>query len=56
MSKLGKLLDNEELAAKLTAAGFSYPRKIYDAKDSDLRKCLSRSEIERVRARFPRQR
>jgi uncharacterized protein (DUF2267 family) len=56
MSKLGILLDDEALADKLTKAGFDTPRKIRDAANSQLKKHITKSELDRVRERFPKQR
>ena len=56
MSKLAIKLKDVELAAKLTEAGFTNPRKIRDASDKDLRDIpgLGQASLAKVRERFPK--
>jgi len=56
MSKLAVKLQDAELAAALTEAGFDNPRKIRDAKDKDLRAVpgLGTAAIRKIRERFPK--
>ena len=56
MSKLAILLQDEELAAKLTEAGYTNPRKIRNASDKDLRAIpgLGQATLAKVREKFPK--
>ena len=56
MSKLAILLQDEELAAKLTEAGFTNPRKIRDALDRELLAIpgLGQASLAKVREKFPK--
>ncbi len=54
MSKLGIKLEDEALAQKLIEAGLDTPRKIRDAKNSDLEKAVGRSGKDKVRAKLPK--
>ena len=55
MSKLAVKLQDAELAAALTEAGFDNPRKIRNAKDKDLRAVpgLGTAAVGKIRAKFP---
>ena len=50
--KLAAKLGDEDLAAKLVAAGLDNPRKIRDAPDAELKKILGKAEADKVRARL----
>ena len=56
MTKLGHKLQDEELAALLMAAGFDTPRKIRDAKDSDLKavKGVGQASLNKIREKLPK--
>ena len=54
MSKLGIKLQDEELAAALTAAGLDNPRKVRDATDKDIEKAVGKGKVARVRAKLPK--
>ena len=56
MSKLAILLQDEELAAKLTEAGFTNPRQIRDALDRELLAIpgLGQATLAKVREKFPK--
>ena len=50
--KLARKLGDEELAAKLVAAGLDNPRKVRDASDAELKKILGEAEAGKVRVRL----
>jgi len=56
MSKLGIKLQDAELAAALTEAGFDNPRKIRDASDKDLKAIpgLGDVAVRKIRAKLPK--
>ena len=56
MSKLAIKLKDAELAAKLTEAGYTNPRKIRNASDKDLRAIpgLGQATLAKVREKFPK--
>ena len=56
MNKLAVKLQDAELAAALTEAGFDNPRKIRNALDKDLRAVpgLGTAAVGKIRARFPK--
>ena len=56
MSKLAVKLQDAELAAALTEAGFDNPRKIRDASDKDLKAIpgLGDVAVRKIRAKLPK--
>ena len=54
MSKLGIKLEDEALAQKLTEAGYDNPRKIRDAKNSELEAVVGKAGLKKVRAKLPK--
>lgn len=52
-NKLSKVFGvSEEAAAALVAAGYKTPRRILNAKDSDLMKVVKPDDVEKLRARW----
>ena len=56
MNKLAVKLQDAELAAALTEAGFDNPRKIRDASDKDLKAIpgLGDVAVRKIRAKLPK--
>jgi len=56
MNKLAIKLEDEELAAKLQAAGFNNPSQIRDASDKELKAIdsIGSATLRAIRAKFPK--